>query len=107
MPGIGPEFANADLRSQLFPEAAPCKIFGGERCLQLGGGPSVSTATNVTQEAFTRKWMIGTKLKRRRRRENYKRLGKVNESTCRARHVHNSGTRPENQDLPLNARDDD
>ena len=105
VPGIGPGFVNADLRSQLFPQVAPCKIFGGERCLQLGGGPCVSTATNVTKEAFTRKWMIGTKrrrkLKRRRWRENYKRLGKVNESTCRARHIHNSGTRPENQDLPL------
>ena len=47
------------------------------------------------------------KVKKEKMKGNLKRLGKVNESTCRAGHIHNSGTRPENQDHPLNAKDDD
>ena len=77
MPGICPELVNADLRSQLFPQVAPCKIFGGERCLQLGGGPSVSTATDVTKEAFYKKlddWDKNEeKVKEEKMKENYKR----------------------------------
>ena len=77
MPGICPEFVKVDLRSQLFPQVAPCQIFGGERCLQLGGGSSVSAATDVTKEAFYKKlddWDKNEeKVKEEKMKENYKR----------------------------------